>query len=225
MTKTDLDNIVEGYVRRLEAALSPLPELRRQQLVSEITEHLAEARSTLQNETEAALRELLDRVGQPEEIAAEALADQPRNLERPRRISRLMFGGAGLVLLVGIGAALTLLLIIGGRSAKPLRPTRAATPVVYVPNVVGQLTTQATGELLASGLQMTAIYKASNAIADNTVMAQAPAAGSKVVRGTRITLTVSSGNSFASAAESPATDHTIVIGIDLGSCRGCSAQK
>jgi len=42
------------------------------ELVDEISEHIAEARAGLESENEAAIRTLLDRLGDPEEIAAEA---------------------------------------------------------------------------------------------------------------------------------------------------------
>jgi predicted permease len=40
--------------------------------VDEISEHIAEARADLESENEAAIRTLLDRLGDPEDIAAEA---------------------------------------------------------------------------------------------------------------------------------------------------------
>ena len=60
MTRTDIDSIVDEYLHRLDAALVPLSAPRRQQLITEITEHLDEARSQMSTQTEAAVRELLD---------------------------------------------------------------------------------------------------------------------------------------------------------------------
>lgn len=75
MTTTSVDGIVEEYLRHLETALSQLPDARRRQLVAQIKEHIEEARSQLPEESEPAVRNLLDRLGRPEDIAAEALAD------------------------------------------------------------------------------------------------------------------------------------------------------
>ncbi len=76
MTTADIDQIIADYLRRLDIALSRLPESRRRQLVTEIDEHLKEARAELSEQSEAAIRELLDRVGQPDDIAAEAMDGQ-----------------------------------------------------------------------------------------------------------------------------------------------------
>jgi hypothetical protein len=59
---------VKAYMKRLEAELADLPRGRRREILDEIAEHIAEARA----ETEADVRNLLDRVGEPDEIAEEA---------------------------------------------------------------------------------------------------------------------------------------------------------
>ncbi|MHB1582717.1 MAG: PASTA domain-containing protein [Acidimicrobiales bacterium] len=193
MTKTDLDGLIDNYLRRLDAALGPLPTARRQQLLTEITEHLHEARSALPDQTEAAVRDLLDRVGQPEDIAAEALADQ----SDPRRrwsTRRLAVGLIGLAVLLGLGAALALNFIGGGPSStKTYNPSATTVTGVDVPNVIGMSTVQAGNELRASGMAVTTAEQPSTAVPTNVVISQAPAAGSRVARGSVVTLTVSSG--------------------------------
>jgi hypothetical protein len=66
------DKLVESYLKRLNSELRDLPRERRRELVDEITEHISEARSDLEREDEAGIRTLLDRIGAPEDIAAEA---------------------------------------------------------------------------------------------------------------------------------------------------------
>jgi uncharacterized membrane protein len=66
------DKLVSDYLKRLNGELRGLPRARRRELVDEISEHIAEARAELESENEAAIRTLLDRLGDPEEIAAEA---------------------------------------------------------------------------------------------------------------------------------------------------------
>jgi len=66
------DAIVAEYLRRLDVAAAPLPLDRRSELVGEIADHIAQARSSGQAADEASLRELLDRLGEPAEIVAEA---------------------------------------------------------------------------------------------------------------------------------------------------------
>jgi hypothetical protein len=66
------DKLVETYLKRLESELRDLTKQRRGELVDEIAEHIAEARADLETQDEAAIRTLLERIGAPEEIAAEA---------------------------------------------------------------------------------------------------------------------------------------------------------
>jgi len=84
MNSDNLDAIVAKYFRNLEKALQPLPAPERQQLMSDIRGHVAEARAGLNEQTELAVREILERVGLPDEIAAEAIGD-----EAPQVRSRL----------------------------------------------------------------------------------------------------------------------------------------
>ena len=66
------DKLVEDYLKRLNAELRGLPRARRRELVEEISAHIAEARADLETEDEAEIRTLLDRLGEPAEIAVEA---------------------------------------------------------------------------------------------------------------------------------------------------------
>jgi uncharacterized membrane protein len=66
------DQLVDDYLRRLDAELGALPRARCHEVLEEISEHIAEARADLAAEDEAAIRNLLDRVGDPAEISAEA---------------------------------------------------------------------------------------------------------------------------------------------------------
>jgi uncharacterized membrane protein len=67
-----LDGIVEDYLGRLRRSLEGLPGPIDSQILSEICAHVDEGRAELRPETEVSLRTMLDRVGDPEEIAAEA---------------------------------------------------------------------------------------------------------------------------------------------------------
>ena len=73
MTTTQTDTLIDDYLKRLDKALAPLPKARRQQLVTEIAEHVAAARAELASPCGDAVRSLLERIGRPEDIAAEAV--------------------------------------------------------------------------------------------------------------------------------------------------------
>ncbi len=72
MKQLGTDSLVDDYLSRLRVALQDVPRDRRQELVDEIREHIEAARSELDPENEAAMRSLLDRIGDPADIAAEA---------------------------------------------------------------------------------------------------------------------------------------------------------
>jgi HAAS domain-containing protein len=71
MTTMRRDPLVDDYLRRLEAAASDLPRERRAELVGEIEEHV-EAALAEAGDDETAVRNVLERLGSPEEIAAAA---------------------------------------------------------------------------------------------------------------------------------------------------------
>lgn len=71
------DAIVAEYLRRLEHAAATLAPDRRTELVGEIAEHIAHARAAGEVTDEAGLRDLLDRLGEPDDIVAEARESEP----------------------------------------------------------------------------------------------------------------------------------------------------
>jgi len=72
VTAPHADQIVSGYLARLEQALAELPRPRRADLVDDVRSHIAEARRGLADETDADLLNILDKLGDPADIAAEA---------------------------------------------------------------------------------------------------------------------------------------------------------
>jgi hypothetical protein len=72
------DALVDDYLRRLEEAAYALSPQRRAELVLEIRDHIADARTSATGPTdEAWTRTLLDRLGTPEEIVAAATEGDP----------------------------------------------------------------------------------------------------------------------------------------------------
>jgi uncharacterized membrane protein len=78
MTIVHPDPIVADYLRRLEVAAAVLPPERRLELISEIRAHIDEALQEAGATDEVTVRNVLERLGSPEEIVAEAAGPRAR---------------------------------------------------------------------------------------------------------------------------------------------------
>jgi len=72
MTAVHAEQLVDGYISRLELELLDIGPDRRREIIDDIRSHIAEERGTHEHETDADLLNLLDRLGDPAEIAAAA---------------------------------------------------------------------------------------------------------------------------------------------------------
>jgi uncharacterized membrane protein len=188
-----LDRIVDEYLSHLEVALADLPSDRRQQLMESITDHIREARVTLSATSEVAVRDILDRVGQPADIAAEALADQavspPSRASRSRRV--IVAGVAiGIVLLLVFGSILVSIPNKGvSNTTINVTTTYATVELILVPNVTGLSLNSAESDL--QKLQLTfqlSIACTSSGVQPGFVASQSPNSGSSITEGSPVRL-------------------------------------
>ena len=103
MTRTS-DQLIDDYLRRLDDELSDLPRARRREVVEEIAEHIEEARLEGGAETEAGTLNVLDRLGEPAEIAADArerFGITPRHAGRNEVAALVLLLVGGFVFIVG----------------------------------------------------------------------------------------------------------------------------
>lgn len=126
MNHTDTDRLIEDYLRRLDHAAAHLPRARRAELVADIRGHIDAALPQEQAGGEAAVRNLLDRLGPPVDIVEAALPDTP---DADRRAGRLEIA-ALIALLVpflgwGVGAVLVLVSRVWSRRDKLIEIGRA----------------------------------------------------------------------------------------------------
>jgi len=77
MEVTMVDEVVADYLARLDQAAQVLSPDRRTELVDEIRDHITQARASGAAGDEAAVRTLLDRLGDPDEIVAAAREGDP----------------------------------------------------------------------------------------------------------------------------------------------------
>jgi hypothetical protein len=78
MTTMQRDPLVDDYLRRLDASAAGLPHERRRELVAEIDEHIEAALAEHEAADETTVRNVLERLGPPEEIAAAAEPSPPQ---------------------------------------------------------------------------------------------------------------------------------------------------
>jgi hypothetical protein len=74
-TPVDADALIADYLGRLRAASWPLPPARREELQGEVTEHIGAALAEAGARDEVTVRNVLERLGTPEDIAAAEAAD------------------------------------------------------------------------------------------------------------------------------------------------------
>ncbi|MDW5328656.1 HAAS signaling domain-containing protein [Plantactinospora sp. KLBMP9567] len=82
MKPTTPDALVRRYLRQLRAELAPLPADRRQEVLDQIGEHIAVRRSEPDGQALVEVRAMLDRLGDPATLGADA---RERFGVRPRR--------------------------------------------------------------------------------------------------------------------------------------------
>jgi uncharacterized membrane protein len=106
------EKLIEDYLGRLREALRSAPPEQRDQVVSDVAQHIAEARAEEPSPDELAISGLLDRLGSPEAIAAafeETGDDSSRAAEGERQpppsvraASRLMYAGAAMTIVTAL---------------------------------------------------------------------------------------------------------------------------
>jgi len=107
MTASHAGQMVDEYLERLERELTDLSPNNRNEIIDEIRRHIAEESRGLPDESDAALRNLLERLGHPADIAAAARGDEMARTSVARRFGTLEV--LGLILLVAawpVGAIL-----------------------------------------------------------------------------------------------------------------------
>ncbi len=141
------DRMVGEYLDAVRRATADLPPDRRDDLLADLSEHIATARAELDPETEAGVRDILERLGDPVSIAAEARLGTPPPApptgmagmaapgQQPRNRRNIMLIVAGVVaavlLLCCLAPAVALIAFSSSRveHGTPVAPQQQPSPV------------------------------------------------------------------------------------------------
>jgi hypothetical protein len=106
VTKTDADSRVDDYLRKLDESLQQVAPQRRDDLIQAVSEHICQGRAALADQGEAAVLDLLDKLGRPEEIAVAAMSESDELTPRSLTARNAMLDGLAIGLLLLGGFAL-----------------------------------------------------------------------------------------------------------------------
>jgi hypothetical protein len=125
------DPLIDDYLRRLEAAAAHLNRSRRAELVEEIREHIEAALREVDSADEVAVRNILERLGPPEEIVEASEPPPPTVSRDPGRLETAALVALVVPFLGGIvGIVLVLLSHVWSRREKMIGVALAFLPVV-----------------------------------------------------------------------------------------------
>lgn len=202
MSDDDLDQICAAYLSQLRDSLRHIPATEREQIIEQVAEHIASARAALPEQSEAEVRNILERLGSPQEIASTAEADQvPPTSRRRQRIAVLVAAAALALVGIAVGLVYGLSGTTGpnqyGGTASRVTTTTSHARDIDVPTVVGETFPAAIQALTASQLGYSVVYDASSQ-PPGTVLRQVPDGGANVPTSAKVALTVS-GTQVATA--------------------------
>ncbi|GIF15170.1 HAAS signaling domain-containing protein [Actinoplanes teichomyceticus] len=138
--KPDQTDVVGEYLHEVDLRLSGLPLLQRRELLADLAAHIATERTERNVRSEGELLEILERLGSPEVVAAAAYEEAgaartptatapvaPRPAPTSQR-HRWIIGAVavvGLVIVLCLGAALTMSRGESGPAPAPVAPAQA----------------------------------------------------------------------------------------------------
>jgi hypothetical protein len=117
MINNTADRLVDHYLTRLGDAAQALPPDRRAELLAEIREHIAASMRGETGADEAAVRTMLDRLGDPAEIVAAAVENDPPDHPSNPGLYQVQRPGIGMevgaVVMLTVGSLIPLGWVVG----------------------------------------------------------------------------------------------------------------
>ena len=157
---TKVDRLVENYRRELRRELVDLPRASRREVLDEIDEHIAEARAELDGENETAIRNILERLGDPAAIAEDArerfgLYRRPAGWREIAALALLSVGGLLLFWIGWVGGVILLWASDAWTSRQKLVGTLLSATGPMVPSLLIADGQPPFGRAVADGLLLT----------------------------------------------------------------------
>ncbi len=121
MSTSHADPIISAYLSRLEAAMATSPPGRRNEIISEIRAHIDEALREAGASDEVTVRNVLQRLGPPEEIASAASTPGPGLLRSRGKLelaALVVLALSGILPIVGWAVGVVLVLASDAWSAR-----------------------------------------------------------------------------------------------------------
>jgi uncharacterized membrane protein len=109
---------VGEYLRRLQRQMGGIPDRRRDEILSEIEEHIDERLSELPGAGSVEVRNVLERLGDPEDIAAEARERFAVSTPARRRMSK----GTKTVIVIAVAVFVGIPLLLAALGALTMSP-------------------------------------------------------------------------------------------------------
>lgn len=208
--QSEIERILSSYFKELDAALASVPEPGREQLVSEIREHVDNALAHKPPSSPWDVRELLQRVGTPKDIAAAATEEEDPSPQKSGAGAQKLVGwGAFLLLVMGLSVAL----LIAFAAPNPA-PTSVRTRIKVEKEAAATATTTTTSG--RSATSTTTTIAGTSAI--STTTGTSPMVGTPTTAPTNVSALTSTGTTLPTtvpqspAAANSASMPTITIG-------------
>ncbi|GGM88728.1 hypothetical protein ACFFX1_13475 [Dactylosporangium sucinum] len=136
------DDLVNDYLRAVEQALAGVPAGRRDELLADLSQHIAAKRAELSPETEVEVRSILELLGDPSDVAAEAMLDNDQPPPPPIQIQpgKKLGALAWVLLTVAAVATLCVVTVLAGvlffaASNEGSSPAQPETPQIQQPTM------------------------------------------------------------------------------------------
>jgi uncharacterized membrane protein len=130
MTRNHTGDVVGDYLNDVEKLLDRLPSAQRRELLTDLETHIVTERAERNAESEAELRQILERLGSPDVVAAAAYEQAPETTAAAPASRRKLYITAIVVIVVLVLLVLvTIFYSRGSSDSVVIRPAQVGTGI------------------------------------------------------------------------------------------------